>query len=58
MMSPGEPIWAAKRPPRPARDGIAREPKRSLKELLLAMADIGDDADFERVRDMDRDLEL
>jgi plasmid stability protein len=32
--------------------------KRSLKELLLAMPDVGDDADFERVPDHGRDTEL
>jgi antitoxin FitA len=32
--------------------------KRSLKELLLAMPKAGEDADFERSPDRDRDAEL
>jgi plasmid stability protein len=32
--------------------------KKSLKELLLAMPAVGDDADFERSQDRGRDLEL
>ena len=34
------------------------EPRRSLKEMLLSMPDVGDDADFERVRDTGREVEL
>lgn len=34
------------------------EPRKSLKELLLAMPDVGDDADFERLRDTGREVEL
>ena len=32
--------------------------QRSLKELLLSMPDVGEDADFERVRDTGREVEL
>jgi len=32
--------------------------KRSLKELLLAMPDVGEDSDFERDRDTGRSVEL
>lgn len=32
--------------------------KRSLKELLLAMPSAGEDADFERIPDHGRDVEL
>jgi antitoxin FitA len=36
----------------PAKD------RRSLKELLLAIPEAGDDADFERSPDLGRDVEL
>ena len=36
----------------PAKD------RRSLKELLLAIPEAGDDADFERRPDLGRDVEL
>lgn len=36
----------------PAKD------RRSLKELLLAIPEVGDDADFERRPDLGRDVEL
>jgi len=32
--------------------------RRSLKELLLSMPDVGDDADFERTPDRGRTVEL
>jgi plasmid stability protein len=32
--------------------------KRSLKDLLLAMPAVGEDADFERVQDRGREVEL
>lgn len=33
-------------------------PSRTLKELLLSMPDVGEDADFERDRDLGRKVEL
>jgi len=33
-------------------------PKKSLKELLLAMPDSGEDADFVRIRDLGREVDL
>jgi plasmid stability protein len=33
-------------------------PRSSLKELLLEMPDVGEDADFERPRDYGRPVEL
>ena len=35
-----------------------KEPGKSLKELLLAMPDVGDDRDFERLEDRGRPVEL
>lgn len=35
-----------------------KEPVQSLKELLLAMPDVGDDRDFERPEDRGRPIEL
>lgn len=40
------------------REALRPQPKRSIKEHLLAMPDVGEDADFERVRDMGREIEL
>jgi plasmid stability protein len=42
------------------RDALAPEPKpkRSFKEHLLAMPNVGTDADFERQQDFGRDIEL
>jgi len=40
------------------RQALLPKPRRSLKDLLLAMPDVGEDADFERVRDMGREVEL
>ncbi|HEX4955172.1 MAG TPA: DNA-binding protein [Thermoanaerobaculia bacterium] len=40
------------------RLALAPKPKRSLKELLLAMPDVGEDSDFERPRDLGRAVEL
>ena len=37
---------------------LPRKEKRSLKELLLAIPQVGEDADFERVQDYGRDDEL
>lgn len=36
----------------PAKD------RRSLKDLLLSIPEVGDDADFERCPDLGRDVEL
>jgi plasmid stability protein len=33
---------------------LPAEPGRSLKEMLLAIPDVGDDADFERISDTGR----
>jgi len=33
-------------------------PIKSLKELLLAMPDVGEDTDFERNRDLGREIDL
>ena len=35
-----------------------KEPGKSLKELLLAMPDVGEDRDFERPEDRGRPVEL
>ena len=35
-----------------------KQPGKSLKELLLAMPDVGDDRDFERLEDRGRPVEL
>jgi hypothetical protein len=40
------------------RDAPPARPKKSLKELLLAMPEAGEDADFERRPDHGRDVEL
>jgi antitoxin FitA len=40
------------------RTALAPRPAGSLKDLLLAMPDLGDDADFERPRDLGRTVEL
>ena len=40
------------------RKALLRRPGRSLKEHLLAMPDVGDDADFEPARDVARRVEL
>ena len=37
------------------REVLLRRSGRSLKEALLAMPDVGDDADFAIDRDLDRD---
>jgi plasmid stability protein len=36
----------------------AERPKKPLKELLLCMPDVGEDADFERPRDTGREVML
>jgi antitoxin FitA len=35
-----------------------KEPARTLTELLLQIPDVGEDADFERSRDLGRDVDL
>lgn len=40
------------------RKALRPEPRRSLKEILLAMPNVGEDADFERVQDAGREVEL
>jgi len=40
------------------RQALRPEPRRSLKEILLAMPDVGEDDDFERVQDAGREVEL
>lgn len=41
------------------RDALApRRRRRTIKEFLLAMPDVGDDADFTRERDMGRKVRL
>jgi plasmid stability protein len=37
------------------REVLLRRPSRSFKEALLAMPDLGTDADFDIERDLDRD---
>lgn len=37
---------------------MADTPKRSFKEALLAMPDLGDDCDFERTQDVGRSIKL
>lgn len=40
------------------RLALVPRPTPTLKELLLAMPDVGEDADFERPRDLGRAVEL
>lgn len=40
------------------REALLGKPKRSLKDLLLAIPAAGEDADFERNPDRGRDVEL
>ncbi len=40
------------------RQALLAKPRRSLKDLLSDMPDVGEDADFERVRDMGREVKL
>jgi plasmid stability protein len=37
---------------------LPAKPRRPLKELLLSMPDVGDDADFERASDHGREVTL
>jgi plasmid stability protein len=37
---------------------LPKKPRRSLKELLLTMPPVGEDADFERSPDLGRDVGL
>ncbi len=40
------------------RQSLVPEPRRSIKDLLLSMPDVGEDADFERVRDTGREVKI
>jgi plasmid stability protein len=40
------------------REVLLGRPSRSFNEALLAMPDVGDDADFDIERDLDRDDDL
>ena len=40
------------------RLALVPKPKPTIKELLLAMPDVGEDSDFERPRDLGRTVEL
>ncbi len=40
------------------RQSLARPPRRSIKDILLSMPDVGEDADFERAPDTGREVEL
>ena len=40
------------------RQALQGKPKKSLKEVLLAMPAVGEDADFERVQNFGREVEL
>jgi len=37
---------------------LATEPAEDFKTMLLEMPDVGDDADFERIRDLPRPIDL
>jgi plasmid stability protein len=40
------------------RQALSPRPPKTLREMLLAMPDVGDDADFERSPDLGREVEL
>ena len=40
------------------RMALLAQPALSFKELLRAMPDVGEDADFERIQDPGREIEL
>ena len=40
------------------RSVLRTAPRRSLKEMILEIPSVGDDADFERVQDFGRKVEL
>ena len=40
------------------RRSLAPQPSKSIKDILLAMPDVGEDTDFERARDTGREVEL
>lgn len=40
------------------RNGLSRNSAKSLKSLLLAIPDLGEDSDFERVPDLGRNIDL
>ena len=37
---------------------LAPKPPRSIKDVLMSMPDVGEDADFERVRDTGREVRI
>ncbi len=40
------------------RQSLVVKPRRSIKDLLLSMPDVGEDADFSRTREIGRKVEL
>ncbi len=40
------------------RRSLAQKPRKSIKDILLSMPDVGEDADFERVSDTGRRVKL
>ncbi len=40
------------------RQSLAPEPRRSIKDILLSMPDVGEDGDFERIRDTGREVKI
>ena len=40
------------------RQSLVPKPRRSIKDILLEMPDVGEDTDFERGRDTGREVEL
>lgn len=40
------------------RRSLATEPQKSIKEVLISMPDVGEDADFERVSDTGREVKI
>ncbi len=40
------------------RQTLVSKPRKSIKDILLSMPDVGEDADFERARDTGREVRL
>ena len=40
------------------RQSLVPKPRKSIKDILLSMPDVGEDADFERLRDTGREVEF
>ncbi len=40
------------------RQSLVVKPRRSIKDLLLSMPDVGEDVDFSRAREIGRKVEL